>query len=99
VTAITSGRVTIPAWRVTRAVLLAAFAVAAGWTLHQAGRMRSWLIAHHIRQCMIPGNGTGSACGPLVTRGQFSSSFQAYHVIFPLPGVPVVLAAFGGAGG
>lgn len=105
-TAITSGRVTIPAWRVMRAawfrnrmtltVLLAAFAVAAGWMLYEAERMRSWLIAHHIQQCIIPGNGAGSACEPLVTWGQFRSSSQAYYVIFPLLGVPVVLATFGG---
>ena len=105
-TAITSGRVTIPAWRVVRAawfrnrmtltVLLAAFAVAAGWTLYEAERMRSWLIAHHIQQCIIPVNGVGSACEPLLTWGQFSSSFQAYYVIFPLLGAPVVLATFGG---
>jgi hypothetical protein len=82
-TAITSGRVTIPPWRVMRAawfrnrmtltVLLAAFTVAAGWTLYEAGGMRSWLIAHHIQQCVIPVNGVGSACEPLVTWGQFSS--------------------------
>lgn len=50
-TAITSGRVTIPYWRVIRAawfrirltltVLLAVFAATAGWTLYQAGSMRS----------------------------------------------------------
>ena len=61
--------------------------------------MRSWLIAHHIQQCIIPVNGVGSACEPLLTWGQFSSSFQAYYVIFPLLGAPVVLATFGGAGG
>ena len=105
-TAITSGRVTIPAWQVMRAawfrnrmtltVLLTAFAVAAGWTLYEAERMRSWLIAHHIQQCITPVNGVGSACDSPLAWGQFSSSFQAYYVIFPLLGVPIVLATFGG---
>jgi hypothetical protein len=71
-TAITSGRVTIPAWRVVRAawfrnrmtliVLLAVFTVAAGWTLYQADSMRSWLIARHIQQCIVPVNAVSSAC-------------------------------------
>lgn len=95
-TAITSGRVTIPAWRVMRAawfrnrmtltVLPAAFAVVAGWTLYETEGMRSWLIAHHVQQCMTPVNGAGSACESSVAWGQFSTSFQAYYVIFLLLG-------------
>jgi hypothetical protein len=107
-TAITSGRVTIPAWRVIRAawfrsrltltVLLAAFAAAAGWTLYQAGSMRSWLAAHHVQQCTTPVNGIGSACqsAPAWQQFLYGDLFQADYVIFVLLGAPVVLAVFGG---
>jgi hypothetical protein len=86
-TAITSGRVTIPAWRVVRAawfrnrmtliVLLAVFTVAAGWTLYQADSMRSWLIARHIQQCIAPVNGISSVCEPAPAWEQFTSAFRA----------------------
>jgi hypothetical protein len=105
-TAITSGRVTIPAWRVMRAawfrnrmtltVTLVVFAVAAGWTLYEAQSLRSWLIAHHIQQCVAQVNGISSACASAFAVGQFTSSFHAYYVIFPLLGAPGVLAIFGG---
>jgi ABC-2 family transporter len=107
-TAITSGRVTIPAWRVMRAawfrnrmtltVLLAVFAAAAGWTLYEAGSMRSWLIAHHVQQCITPVNGTSSACQSAPAWEQFiyGDGFHAEYVIFVLLGAPVVLAMFGG---
>jgi hypothetical protein len=107
-TAITSGRVTIPAWRVIRAawfrsrltltVLLAAFAATAGWTLYQAASMRSWLAAHHVQQCTTPVTGIGSACQSASAWGQFvyGDVFQADYVIFVLLGAPVVLAVFGG---
>jgi hypothetical protein len=100
-TAITSGRVTIPAWRVIRAawfrnrmtltVTLVVFAAAAAWTLYEAQSLRSWLIAHHIQQCIFQVNGINSACEPA-----FASSFDPNYVIFPLLGAPVVLAMFGG---
>jgi hypothetical protein len=107
-TAIASGRVTIPAWRVIRAawfrsrltltVLLAVFAATAGWTLYQAGSMRSWLAAHHVQQCTTPVNGIGFACQKDSAWGQFvyGGVFQANYVIFILLGAPVVLAVFGG---
>lgn len=104
-TAITSGRVTIPAWLVMRAAwfrnrmtlsaLAAVLAAVAGWTLFQAQSMRSGLTAHHIQQC-ITGNGTGSACRQALAWEQFLSDFRPYYVIFPLLGTPVVLAVFGG---
>jgi hypothetical protein len=108
-TAITSGRVTIPVWRVIRAawfrsrltltVLLAAFAATAGWTLFQAVSMRSWLAAHHVQQCATPAlHGIGSACDSASDWIQFvyGDVFQADYVIFALLGAPVVLAVFGG---
>lgn len=107
-TAISSGRVTIPAWRVMRAawrrnrttliILLAAFAVAAGWTLQEAGSMRSWLTAHHVQQCATPANGISSACQSAPAWGLFTfgDRFHAEYVIFVLLGAPVVLAMFGG---
>ena len=105
-TAITSGRVTIPAWRVMRAAwlrnrmtlisLLAVFTVAAGWTLSQADSMRSWLIARHIQQCITPVNAIRSACEADPAWQKFASSFHAYTVPFLLLGAPVVLAMFGG---
>ena len=91
-TAITSGRVTIPAWRVMRAAwlrnrmtltsLLAVFTVAAGWTLYQADSMRSWLIARHIQQCITPANAISSACEADPAWQKFASSFHAYSVLF-----------------
>lgn len=107
-TAITSGRVTIPGWRVIRAawfrsrltltVLLAVFAATAGWTLYQAGSMRSWLAAHHVQQCTTPVNAIGSACQSAHGWEQFvyGDVFQANYVILVLLGAPVVLAVFGG---
>jgi len=105
-TAITSGRVTIPAWRVMRAAwlrnrmtltsLLAAFTAAAGWTLYQADSMRSWLIARHIQQCITPANATSSACEADPAWQKFASGFHPYTVLFLLLGAPVVLAMFGG---
>lgn len=105
-TAITSGRVTIPVWRVMRAawfrnrttltVLLAVFAAAACWTLYQAGSMRSWLVAHHLQHCMAQVNGTSPACQSALSQYQLTAGFHPYYVIFVLLGAPVMLAMFGG---
>jgi hypothetical protein len=107
-TAITSGQVTIPAWRVVRAAwfrnrmtltaMLAVFAATAGWTLYEAGSMRSWLAARHIQQCTTPGNSVGPACGfdPAWEQYFYGGRFQANYVLFLLLGAPVVLAVFGG---
>ena len=107
-TAITSGRVTIPAWRVMRAawfrnrmtltVLPAAFAAAAGWTLYETWSMQSWLAAHHVQQCTTAVNSISSACQSAAAWAQFTlgDAFRADYVTVVLLGAPVVLAIFGG---
>jgi hypothetical protein len=103
-TAITSRRTTIPAWRVARAAwfrnrltmtgVLAVFAAAAGWTVYQAASMRSWLVAHQVLGCTT--SYSGSRCESSTAWSMFSGYLHPYQVVYVLLGVPAVTATFGG---